>query len=94
MKRLTEFLKTTALGGVLVLVPALLLYLPFRPALLITPEGEREPAYVVEDHGDGQLTVLVPWCPTAILFVDLIPGQDAGSKGAVGPDIKGSRLGS
>lgn len=155
MKRLVEFLKTTALGGLLVLVPVLLLYLllsevlelavalatpiadlfpkgifegsnfpvliallllvgasfliglllrstsgrrlvdwiegnvfgrlpaydalkglttsfvgakegmAFRPAFLITTEGDREPAYVVEDHGNGQLTVLVPWCPTA-----------------------------
>ena len=37
----------------------------FRPALLISPHGAREPAYVVEDHGDGQVTVLVPWSPTA-----------------------------
>ena len=155
MKRLAEFIKTTALGGLLVLVPVLLLYLllseglelvvtlatpiadlfpketleginfpvliaiilivgvsfviglilrsesgrrlggwiernilgrlpaydalkgltksfvgskegmAFRPALLTTRDGERAPAYVVEEHGDGQMTVLVPWSPTA-----------------------------
>ena len=37
----------------------------FKPALLMSPEGERELAYVIEDHGDGQVTVLVPWSPTA-----------------------------
>ena len=37
----------------------------FRPALLISPGGERELAYVIEDHGDGQVTVLLPWSPTA-----------------------------
>ena len=36
----------------------------FRPALLTTANGDREPAYIVEEHGDGQLTVLVPWAPT------------------------------
>ena len=36
----------------------------FRPALLTTANGEREPAYIVEEHGDGQVTVLVPWAPT------------------------------
>jgi uncharacterized membrane protein len=155
MKQITEFLKTTALGGVFVLVPVLLLYLlltealglivalatpiadlfpqgtfdevkflvlialiliigasfliglalrfsigrrigdwigrnflerlpvynvlkqltmgfvhtedgaAFRPAVLSSPDGERELAYLIEDHGDGQATVLVPWAPTA-----------------------------
>jgi uncharacterized membrane protein len=127
MKRCSEFLKTTALGGLLVLVPVIVLYLlisevlqiavtlatpiadhfpkiglilrseagrriiewieknvfgrlpaydalkgltksfvgsnegvVFRPALLMTSEGERQPAYVVEEHGDRQLTLLVP----------------------------------
>jgi uncharacterized membrane protein len=36
----------------------------FRPALLTTADGDREPAYIVEEHGDGQVTVLVPWAPT------------------------------
>ena len=37
----------------------------FRPALLSSPDGGREIAYVIEEHGDGQLTVLVPWAPAA-----------------------------
>ena len=37
----------------------------FRPAVLSSPDGERELAYLIEDHGDGQVTVLVPWAPTA-----------------------------
>jgi uncharacterized membrane protein len=37
----------------------------FRPALLSSSDGERELAYVIEDHGDGQLTLLLPWSPTA-----------------------------
>jgi len=37
----------------------------FRPAVLASSENVREMVYVVEDHGDGQLTVLVPWAPTA-----------------------------
>jgi len=153
MKRLTEFLKTTALGGLVVLLPVLLLYLvlaealdlvvaiatpiadlfpegtfdkitspviialilivgvsflvglglrlgaarrlgrsiehyvlgrlpmynvlksltmgfteagenaAFRPAMLISADGYRELAYVVEDHNDGNATVLVPLAP-------------------------------
>lgn len=34
-----------------------------RPALLSVEAGARELAYVVEDHGDGRLTVLVPEAP-------------------------------
>ncbi|MGA9537769.1 MAG: hypothetical protein WBR24_17830 [Desulfobacterales bacterium] len=37
----------------------------FKPGLLISAEGWKEIAHVIEDHGDGQLTVLVPWAPTA-----------------------------
>ena len=37
----------------------------FRPAVMISPNGDRELAYVIEDHGDGQATVLLPWVPTA-----------------------------
>jgi uncharacterized membrane protein len=166
MKRLTEFLKTTALGGLLVLLPVLLLFLliaeilqlvialatpiadlfpkgtfdeinfpvlialilivgasfvlglamhsaagrrfggwieknilgrlpaynavksltkgfvgekegaSFRPALLISPDGERELAYVIEDHGDGQATVMIPWSPAAFAGSVKIVNQD------------------
>jgi len=37
----------------------------FRPAVLNSPAGEREIVYVIEDHGDGQVTVLVPWAPAS-----------------------------
>jgi uncharacterized membrane protein len=37
----------------------------FRPALLDSGTGQKEIVYIIEDHGDGQLTVLVPWSPTA-----------------------------
>jgi len=45
----------------------------FRPALLGSSEGVREVIYVVEDHGDGELTILVPWAPTAFSgFVKIV----------------------
>jgi uncharacterized membrane protein len=37
----------------------------FKPGLLVSSEGWRDIVYVIEDHGDGLLTVLVPWAPTA-----------------------------
>jgi len=37
----------------------------FRPAVLSSPDGGWEIVYVIEEHGDGQLTVLVPWAPAA-----------------------------
>lgn len=37
----------------------------FKPALIECGEGQREFCYIVEDHGDGELTVLVPWAPAA-----------------------------
>ena len=48
----------------------------FRPALLMCSENARELIYVVEDHGDGQLTVLVPWAPTAFSGFVKIVGKD------------------
>lgn len=36
----------------------------FKPAMLVAEDGTRQPAYLVEDHGDGHCTVLVPWAPT------------------------------
>lgn len=36
----------------------------FLPAVLISADGSRELAYVVEDYGDGQVTILLPWAPT------------------------------
>jgi uncharacterized membrane protein len=37
---------------------------PFKPAMLKSAEGNKEFAYIVEDHGDGNLTVMLPWAPT------------------------------
>jgi uncharacterized membrane protein len=38
----------------------------FKPALLVSGNGEREFAYLIEDHGDGQCTVMLPWSPTPL----------------------------
>ena len=48
----------------------------FLPALLVSSDGERELAYLIEDHGDGQLTVLVPWSPAAFAGSVKIVSQD------------------
>lgn len=37
----------------------------FRTAVLHSADGEREIVYVIEDHGDGHMTVLVPWAPAS-----------------------------
>jgi uncharacterized membrane protein len=37
----------------------------FKPAVLNSADGEREIVYIIEDHGDGQVTVLVPWAPAS-----------------------------
>jgi uncharacterized membrane protein len=37
----------------------------FKPVLLSSASGgEQEFAYLIEDHGDGRATVMVPWAPT------------------------------
>ena len=38
----------------------------FRPALLVSPDGDREIAYLVEEHKDGLATVMLPWAPTPL----------------------------
>jgi len=35
-----------------------------RPVLLISSEGQRQFAYLIEEHGDGWVTIMVPWAPT------------------------------
>lgn len=37
----------------------------FRPALFKGEADDRVPAYVIEEHADGKLTILLPWAPTA-----------------------------
>jgi uncharacterized membrane protein len=36
----------------------------FKPALLKSTEGNKEFAYIIEKHNDGNLTVMLPWTPT------------------------------
>ena len=38
----------------------------FKPALLVSTEGQREFAYLIEDHGDGNATIMLPWAPTPL----------------------------
>jgi uncharacterized membrane protein len=37
----------------------------FKPAMLLLAEGMQRPAYVIEDHEDGNLTVFLPSAPAA-----------------------------
>jgi uncharacterized membrane protein len=37
----------------------------FKPAIMVSDESEREIVYLIEDHQDGEATVLVPWAPAA-----------------------------
>ncbi len=37
----------------------------FTPALLGKSGGIQEPCYIVEEHGDGLATVMVPWTPAS-----------------------------
>ncbi len=46
----------------------------FRPMLLLSENGQREIAYLVEEHDDGQATVLLPWSPTPMAgSVKIVP---------------------
>jgi uncharacterized membrane protein len=37
----------------------------FLPGLLNSGEGEQDLVFVIEDHGNGKLTVMLPWAPAA-----------------------------
>jgi uncharacterized membrane protein len=37
----------------------------FLPGLLNSAPGEQDLVFVIEDHGNGKLTVMVPWAPAA-----------------------------
>lgn len=37
----------------------------FKPAILTSSDGSREIVYQIEEHDDGQVTILVPWSPTS-----------------------------
>jgi uncharacterized membrane protein len=46
----------------------------FKPALLVSEGGQRELAYLIEDHGDGQATVMLPSSPTPMAgSVKIVP---------------------
>lgn len=38
----------------------------FKPALLVSADGQREFAYLIEEHGDGNATIMVPRAPTPL----------------------------
>jgi uncharacterized membrane protein len=48
----------------------------FRPAMLLLSEGIQRPAYVIEDHGDGNLTVFLPSAPAAFCGMVHVVSQD------------------
>ena len=48
----------------------------FKPALLKSVSGEKELVYIVEDHGDGNLTVMLPWTPTPFAgVIKIVPKE-------------------
>ena len=48
----------------------------FKPALLKSAEGEKAFVYIVEDHGDGNLTVMLPWTPTPFAgVIKIVPKE-------------------
>lgn len=48
----------------------------FKAAVLASRDGEQEIVYVIEDHGNGNLTVLQPWAPAAFSGSVKIVGRD------------------
>ncbi len=56
------------------------LILAFKPALLVSEGNQREFVYVIEDHGNGDLTILKPWAPTAFSgSVRIVPKEQVQS---------------
>ena len=48
----------------------------FKPALLKSADGEKELVYIVEDHGNGNLTVMLPWTPTPFAgVIKIVPKE-------------------
>jgi len=48
----------------------------FKTAVFNSQGGEREIVYIIEDHGNGYLTVLHPWAPTAFSGSVKVVNQD------------------
>ena len=60
----------------------------FRPAVLKSADDERGIVYVIEDHGDGQVTVLVPWAPASFAgSVKIMPSDRIEMLGASLGDV-------
>lgn len=38
----------------------------FKPVMFVSGEGQKEFAYLIEDHGDGLATIMLPWAPTPL----------------------------
>jgi len=38
----------------------------FKPVILVSSDGQREFAYLIEEHGDGNATVMLPRAPTPL----------------------------
>jgi uncharacterized membrane protein len=48
----------------------------FQSAVLHSADGEREIVYMIEDHDDGHVTVLVPWAPASFAgSVKILPKE-------------------
>jgi uncharacterized membrane protein len=49
----------------------------FKPAVLTSSQGGQEIVYVIEEHGDGKMTILVPWAPTPFAgSVKIVPSDE------------------
>ncbi len=48
----------------------------FKPGMLLISQGIQRPVYVIEDHGDGNLTVFLPAAPTAFSGTVHIASRD------------------
>jgi uncharacterized membrane protein len=48
----------------------------FKPALLVSPTGQKELAYWIEEHADSTVTVMVPWAPNPMAgSVRIVPRE-------------------
>ena len=48
----------------------------FKPGLLKSNDGSKEPVYVIEEHDSGDFTVLVPWVPMAFTgSLKIVPSE-------------------
>ena len=48
----------------------------FKATVLTSSDGDRELVYIIEDHGDGQATVLLSWAPAAFAgSVKIVDGK-------------------